>query len=117
MTNFAVIYVHPNRFEIVPACPEVYAGLQDFVVGIDWADNQNAWGWVRVQNFTRPDGSAVAVTHSNQTFVPNGATVNKVSFANLPGQGDTYYKYELLYHRSNGEEFLLDPTLMVRRLL
>ena len=39
------------------------------------------------------------------------------SFANLPASGDAYYKYELLYHRCNGEEFLLDPTLMVRRLL
>ena len=117
MTNVAIIYVHPNRFEIAPACPEVYVGLQDFVVGIDWTDNQNAWDWVRVQNFSRANGASVVVTHSNQTLVLGGATVNKVSFANLPFRDDTYYKYELLYHRCNGEEFLLDPTLMVRRLL
>jgi hypothetical protein len=117
VTNFAVIYMHPSRFEIVPPCPEVYVGLQDFVIGIDWTDNQNTWDWVRVQNFTRPNGAAVTVSHSCQTLQRTGATVNKVTFANLPASGDAYYKYELLYHRSNGEEFLLDPTLMVRKLL
>lgn len=117
MTNVVIIKVHPSRFEITPPCPEVYVGLQDFVIGIDWTDNQDTWQWIRVQNFSRATGAAVAAAHSNQTFTVNGPTVDKVSFSSLPAAGDTYYKYELLYHRANGEEFLLDPTLMVRRLL
>lgn len=116
--NFAVIYVRQFTFNVRPALPEVYVGFEPFVVGIDWSDNKDQWDWVRVQNFTRPNGAPVTTVqppswtfHRNQT-----PTVQQFAFSSLPDPADGFYEYELVYHRANGEEFVVDPTLMIRRV-
>ena len=115
--NYTFIFVHPFKFELRP-CPLVSVGFQPLIIVINWDDNQGEWLRVEVQNFTRDNATLDPVDHSqtNPSFLPAGSNTNFVTFPSTPDPDDTCYKYELVFHRRNGEVFIVDPTLRIRRV-
>jgi hypothetical protein len=115
--NYSFIIVHPFKFELRP-CPIVTVGFEPLILIIDWEDNRGEWLRVEVQNFTRDNSTLDPVdnTQSNPSFVPGGPNTNWVTFPSTPAFTDTCYKYELAFHRHNGEVFIVDPTLRIRRV-
>ena len=116
--NYAIIYVQPFKFEIRP-CPAVKVGFEPLILVINWDGNVglNAWSQVDVQNFTRDNATLdpVANFQSNPSFVPAGPDINLVTFPSTPPLGDYCYKYELVFRRGS-EVYILDPTMLIRRL-
>jgi hypothetical protein len=126
--NYTFIYVHRYKFELRP-CPTVTVGFEPLIIVINWDDNVGGeWTDVHVQNFTRDNASLDSVlnSQSHPTFKhdpsnptrpdPDQPNMNFVTFPSTPPLDDRCYKYELVFHRRNGEVFTVDPTLMIRRV-
>ena len=115
--NYSFIIVRPFKFELRP-CPTVTVGFEPLILIIDWSHNLGEWLRVEVQNFTRDNSTLDPVDHtqSNPSFVPAGPNTNWVTFPSTPDPADNCYKYELAFHRRNGEVFIVDPTLRIRRV-
>ena len=107
-------------------------GFEPLIIIINWDDNVGGiaghWTEVHVQNFTRDNATLDPVlnSQSHSTFKPDPGdptkpkpdepNTNTVTFPSTPLPGDNCYKYELRFVRSDGEVFVVDPTVRLRRV-
>jgi hypothetical protein len=112
--NMILIRIHPLKFEIQGA-PDIIPAYEPLVIFVDWSDNQGKWSKVTVQGFQDENGNPVNVLQTKSELTPSDS-VNHVTFTATAPPGVRYYKYELKYTPNAGDELIVDPTLMVRRV-
>ena len=114
--NWVEIVVHPRKFEVRPACPEVWAGFEPLRVTVNWKGNKDEWLAVRVQDFSDSEGRPLQTEPPHLEFYPSeGEVVKKLAFTSRIHEDD-YCKYEIEYQRKEPPETLIvDPTLRLKR--
>jgi len=115
-SNWVEIVVHPRKFQVRPACPEVWTGFEPLRVTVDWKGNKDEWLAVRVQGFVDSEGRSIRTSPEHLEFYPSeGEVVKQLDFASRIHE-DCYCKYEIEYQRKEPPETLIvDPTLRLKR--
>jgi hypothetical protein len=112
MNNAVLIVVQPNKFQVDPPFDrQVTGGFEDFLVGINWDQNDGAWNRVVVRNFN--DGTKpVATSPSELVFTAaEKNTVKKLQFD--PVGALTNVKYDVVYENDH-TAYTVDPTLLLK---